>query len=185
MPQKSEEFVCRKSRFVHHILCESPFISRDFYVIRPLTSWHILGSYCLLIWGAGVVEIVFIHLQPWEVLPFLTMQRQRCVKILCPKDPAFYTPLALNCQKGQHLSALEVYKNQSPTLRRIKLTPDPDTFEKYRDTPPSSWQRVVYAPPICITIRLLICIAMLLQKYWGQGSVEHPQHTPRPKQPEQ
>ena len=29
-----------------------------------------------------------------------------------PKDPEFYTPLALNCQKGQHLPALEVYKKQ-------------------------------------------------------------------------
>ena len=35
-------------------------------------------------------------------------------KILCPKEPEFYTPLALNCQKGQHLPALEVYRNQSP-----------------------------------------------------------------------
>ena len=26
----------------------------------------------------------------------------------------WYTPLALNCQKGQHLPTLEVYKNQSP-----------------------------------------------------------------------
>ena len=26
----------------------------------------------------------------------------------------FYTPLGLSCEKGQHLSALEVYKNQSP-----------------------------------------------------------------------
>ena len=45
---------------------------------------------------------------------FLTIQRQRCIKILHPKDPQFYTPLALNCQKGQHLPAPEVYKNQSP-----------------------------------------------------------------------
>ena len=41
MPYKSE-FVCHKSRFVHHILCGSPFISRDFYAIRTLISWHIL-----------------------------------------------------------------------------------------------------------------------------------------------
>ena len=53
------------------------------------------------------------------------------------------------------------------------MTPDPDTFEKYRDellksiamhlpflsryfckSMPSSWQKVVYTPPICITIRL-------------------------------
>ena len=26
----------------------------------------------------------------------------------------FYTPLALNCQEGQHLPALEVFQNQSP-----------------------------------------------------------------------
>ena len=31
----------------------------------------------------------------------------------------FYAPLALNCQKGQHLRALEVYKNQSPIRDRI------------------------------------------------------------------
>ena len=58
MPQKSE-FVCRKSRFVHHILCGNPFISRDFYAIRPLILWHILGAYFLLIWGVGVVKIIF------------------------------------------------------------------------------------------------------------------------------
>ena len=58
MPQKSE-FVCHKSRFVHHILCESPFIPRDFYAVRPLILWHILGAFLLLIWGVGVVKIVF------------------------------------------------------------------------------------------------------------------------------
>ena len=55
MPQKSE-FVCHESRFVHHILCESPFMSRDFYAIRLLMSWHILGGIFLLIsciWGVG------------------------------------------------------------------------------------------------------------------------------------
>ena len=48
------------------------------------------------------------------MLPFLTIQRQRCIKIVSPKDTEFYTRLALNCQKGQQLSALEVYKSQSP-----------------------------------------------------------------------
>ena len=37
-----------------------------------------------------------------------------CIKILCPKDPEFYTPLALNCQNGHQLPAPEVYENQSP-----------------------------------------------------------------------
>ena len=46
-----------KSRFVHKIRCESPFISRGFYAIRPLILWRILGTYFLLIGGVGVVEI--------------------------------------------------------------------------------------------------------------------------------
>ena len=60
-------------------------------------------------WG----RLNFIHHQCWE-LPFCRFQRQRCIKILCPKDPDFYTPLALKTAKGQHLPALVVYKNQSP-----------------------------------------------------------------------
>ena len=53
----------------------------------------------------------------WEVLPFLTIQHHRCITFLCPDDPECYTPLALNCQRGQQpLPALEVYKNQSSTL---------------------------------------------------------------------
>ena len=71
-------------------------------------------------------------------------------------------------------------------IRRVKSTPDPDTFEKYCDTPPISIaillqkyalflaESSIYttnlyhdAPPICISI--------LLQKYLGQGSLEHPQ----------
>ena len=44
------------------------------------------------------------------------------MKFLFLKDPKFYTPLALNCQKGQHLPELEVYKNQSPSgvLQNLK-----------------------------------------------------------------
>ena len=34
-------------------------------------------------------KLIFIPVQCWEVLPFLTIQRQRCMKILCPKGPAF------------------------------------------------------------------------------------------------
>ena len=44
---------------MHHILCGNPFISRDFYAIRPPILWHILGAYFLLIWGVGVVKIIF------------------------------------------------------------------------------------------------------------------------------
>ena len=57
------------------------------------------------------------------MLPFCRFQRQRCIKILCPKDPDFYTPLALKTAKGQHLPALEVYKSQSPirTIREVSF----------------------------------------------------------------
>ena len=59
---------------------------------------------------------------------------------------------------------------------RVKSTPDPDTFEKYRDTPPISIAIVLqkYAPLLAessiYTTNLYhdtapICIAILLQKY--------------------
>ena len=38
---------------MHHILCGSPFIPRDFYAIRPPILRLILGAYFLLIWGVG------------------------------------------------------------------------------------------------------------------------------------
>ena len=59
---------------------------------------------------------IFIHHQCWEVLPFCRFQRQRCIKILCPKDPDFYTPLALKTAKGQQIPAPVVYKNLSPNI---------------------------------------------------------------------
>ena len=86
---------------------------------------------CVQFWASNVCQLeytmrfitigrlIFIHLRCWEVLPFLIIQRQRCIRILCPKDSEFYTPLALNRQKGQHLPALEVYKNQSPNYYRM------------------------------------------------------------------
>ena len=64
-------FICHKSWNLYAIkvgLCttfsvkKSPFMSRDFYAIRPLILWHILRPYFLLIRGVGVVEIVFIQL---------------------------------------------------------------------------------------------------------------------------
>ena len=45
-------------------------------------------------------RLVFIHLRCWEVLPFLTIQRQRCIKLRVLRAQDFYTPLPLNCQKG-------------------------------------------------------------------------------------
>ena len=57
---------------------------------------------------------ILIELRCWKVLPFWTIQHQRCIKIMCANDPEFYTPLALNCAKGQHLPAPEVYNYQSP-----------------------------------------------------------------------
>ena len=47
--------MCRKSRFAHHILCENPFISRDFLRhTRP-----IFGAYFLLIWGGWGLSKLF------------------------------------------------------------------------------------------------------------------------------
>ena len=78
-----------------------------------LQGWGLEG------WGLGLADCwetdYFIHLQCWEVQPFFTIQRQQCIKFRVLRAQDFYTPLALNCQKGQHLPALEVFQNQSPT----------------------------------------------------------------------
>ena len=61
-------------------------------------------------------------------------------------------------------------------FRRAKSTPDPDTFEKYRDTPPTSiaillQKYALFLAESCIYTTNLyhdtphICIAILLQKY--------------------
>ena len=34
------------------------------------------------------------------------------------------------------LKSFPAGKTKTPFIRRVTLTPDPDTFEKYRDTPP-------------------------------------------------
>ena len=82
-------------------------------------------------------RLIFVHLHCWEVLPFLTFQRQRCIKILCPKGPEFYTPLALNCQKGQHFSAPEVYKKMSPTFVSYRETGTMRHFDVFPGEPPA------------------------------------------------
>ena len=77
--------------------------------------FHSCGSNC----QSG--RLIFIHLQCWEVLPFCRFQRQRCIKVRVLRAQDFYAPLALKTAKGQHLPALEVYKNQSPTKGRSDL----------------------------------------------------------------
>ena len=72
-----------------------------------------------IIWGT-FGRLIFIHHQCWEVLPFCRFQRQWCIKNRVPRAQDFYTPLALKTAKGQHLPALEVYKNQSPNFSGLK-----------------------------------------------------------------
>ena len=71
-------------------------------------------------------------------------------------------------------------------FRRAKLPHDPDIFEKFRDAPPVfmamilSKYALLFAESSINTTSLHhntapLCIAMLLQKYEGQGSLEHPQ----------
>ena len=69
------------------------------------------------------------------------------------------------------LRIFEAIFREETQVRRVTSTPDPDTFEKYRDTPPISiailWQKyalllaessiyiyIYINPPICITICL-------------------------------
>ena len=70
---------------MHHILCESPFIPREFYAIRvrPLILWHILGSYFLLIFSD-------ISSRPWRNLP------PTWVIHMATRRPAHNTPIHMD-----------------------------------------------------------------------------------------
>ena len=93
------ELVCHRSRFVHHILCESPFLSRDVYAIRPLILWHILGAYFLLIWGVGVVKIVLI---------------------VCAGTLLFFCPLRGSLSESSRQKSQQVSVSQSPKASHHK-----------------------------------------------------------------
>ena len=65
-----------------HSLWKCPFISRDFYAIRPLILRHILGPYFWLIWGVGVVEIVFTPKLATQRFCYRGPKPQKCPKWL-------------------------------------------------------------------------------------------------------
>ena len=78
------------------------------------------------------------------------------------------------------------FKRPKSSIRTVTSTTDPDIFEKYRDTPPMSiavlLQRyaLLLAKTSIYTTNLShdtpsICTAILLRKYYGQKSLEHPQ----------
>ena len=61
--------------------------------------------------GEKIGRLIFIHLRCWEVLPFLKIQRQRCIQFRVLRRGNFYAQLPLNCQKGgasQHLRCIKI-----------------------------------------------------------------------------
>ena len=100
-------------------------------------------SHCTNCRRSAAGRLILIHLQCWEELPFWAIQRQWCIKILCPKDPEFYTPLALNSQKGQHLPALKVYKNQSPNNRSSSNSSSSSTATAITTSPLPSMHGII------------------------------------------
>ena len=79
---------------------------------------------------------------------------------------------------GPWVSVMSCLVEQAPS-RSVTSTPDPNTFKSvamylpflsrcFCESKPSFCWSSLYtdAPPICT--------AMVLQKYWGQGSLEHP-----------
>ena len=83
-----------------------------------------------------------------------------------------------------------VWHLRTRSIRKITSTSDPDTFEKYRDTPPISIAILLQKYALFLAESSIyttnvyhdtppICIAMLLQEYKGQGSLEHSQFMKR------
>ena len=96
------------------------------------------------------------------------------------------TPLTGAKKSGNYQLRLLPLRRSTLIIRSIQLAPDPDTFEKSRDTPPISiaifWQKyaLLLAESTIYTANLYhdtppICIAILFRKYQGQGLLEHSQ----------
>ena len=90
MPQKSE-FVCHKSRFVHHVLCESPFIFSDSFETPGRTLWAFLGT-C-----PGV-----LFQDSFRTLPGFRARRAR--EILCGAGPIARSELFSDHSDTKHVS---------------------------------------------------------------------------------
>ena len=96
-------------------------------------------------------------------------------------------PLTAHChvKRGNTVFTLQ------QSFRRVKPTPDPNTLKSiaihlpflsryFCKSMPSSWQKVVYTPPICITIRLpcvsrCFCGIIRVRGLWNMSdSRDHP-----------
>ena len=49
----------------------------------------------------NIGRLIFIHLQCWKVLPFVTIQRQQCIKFRGPQSTGFYTPLGSGVESSK------------------------------------------------------------------------------------
>ena len=67
-------------------------------------------------------RLTLIHLRCWEVLPLLTIQRQRCTEFRVLRAQEFYTQLPLNCQKG-HCTSQHCQENEK-SAQRGSFRPD-------------------------------------------------------------
>ena len=125
---------------------------------------------------------LFLYTSPARCCPFWQFSGSGVLKIFCPKDPEFYTPLVLSCQRRQQLLALVVYKH----LQRF-VTHSSDCFwmawnrptEATKTSPPMSPCADSVTPCSCSllpkvsrTTTHAVLQAMALRESGGVGSVE-------------
>ena len=102
-----------------------PFMPYEPFLLGVGVVFNLLKLKHKIMFFAACGRLLFIHLQCWEVLPFLTIQGQRRIKFRVLGVQDCYTPLALTCRKGQHLPALEVYKTCSASPKPHPSKPHP------------------------------------------------------------
>ena len=66
-----------------------------------------------------LVLLVFLPNPVLGGAALFAFQHQQCIKIRVLRAQDVDTPLSLNGKKGQHLPALEVHKNQSPSFDKV------------------------------------------------------------------
>ena len=131
--------------------------SSFFEVLRTLGPGNPFSDFFRSFLGRGLSSTPVEGQRCPKVLPFLTFQCQRCIKFRVFRAQDFYTPLALNCQKGQPGNTSQ----QSPTLGVLKRFGVPGVLGRKADYKGKVWLRQIsYGDSISYTSLLQDCLSL-------------------------
>ena len=154
--------LCRQSYPLRHMT-----FSENEFVLKTTLLKHLLSNSWWHVCGLQVTERIWVstRIMPHDV------SKQFCV-ITSSLTSNFSLALSITCFHSQ--TSGESNRPLSPIhAKRYRDTP-PISMAYFCKSMPSLWQKVVYTPPICITIRLpfvsrYFCGSIRVRGRWGHS----------------